>query len=90
MMGAGVRYTHPLTSRISFYCRTTWQFHNSSVDWTRKLLKPSKYAAGLLVGIKKLENFGFQVFCGWCHKWNRFLHHFGPGYLALGTNCQLL
>jgi len=32
----------------------------------------------LLVWIfKKLKSFGFQIFCGWRHKWDRF-RHFRP------------
>jgi len=42
-------------------------FHINSIckiSISRELFKPSKDAKKLVVSIKKLDNFGFDVFCG--------------------------
>jgi len=72
-LGAGVWHTHTLKSCLNHCLRATSQLYNLLADWARELFKHSKDVASLRLHFKKLESFGFQGFCGWHHKWGRFL-----------------
>ena len=63
----------------------TSQLHTLPGDWARELFKPLKDAAGLLVCIeKKIGCLGFQVFCGWHRKRNKF-----QAFLVCGISFRL-
>jgi len=51
MLGAGVRYTCTLESRVSYFSCVCLHCYNSSANWARKLFKPSKDVGSLLVSI---------------------------------------
>jgi len=78
---ASEQYTFILKSYLSHHFRATLQLPNWPGNRARELFKPSKDAASLVLGFKKiLKSFRFQVSCGWCNKWGRFWH-FWPGLL---------
>jgi len=53
----------PINARAGHYHGRHISGHISPAAKARELFKPSKQPESLLVSIKKLESFGFRVFC---------------------------